>query len=159
MRRFIFLFIALLMLAGLGAWAQTIPPAGQSNTITADEANQLRQEIDQLKKTVNVLEQKLDAQSKPVASEHATADLVSNYSELSSDLKEMEKRLSETEKSTALDRVKFSGDYRFQVNAIWGNVPNYFNGLELRNYVVKSLFYARSTAGPSRPALLPSTRQ
>src|SRR6516162_6676067 len=131
MPRFIHVFIAFLMLAGLEVWAQTTPPAGQSNTITPEEATQLRQEIDQLKKTVNVLEQKLEAQSKPaVPSEHVAADLASNYAELSTDMKDLEKRVSETEKSTTLDRVKFSGDYRFQVNTIWGNVPNYFNGLE-----------------------------
>src|SRR6516162_9979567 len=83
MPRFIHVFIAFLMLAGLEVWAQTTPPAGQSNTITPEEATQLRQEIDQLKKTVNVLEQKLEAQSKPaVPSEHVTADLASNYAEL-----------------------------------------------------------------------------
>ena len=154
MRRFIHVFIAFLMLAGLEVWAQTTPPAGQSNTITPEEATQLRQEIDQLKKTVNVLEQKLEAQSKPaVPSEHVAADLASNYAELSTDMKDLEKRVSETEKSTTLDRVKFSGDYRFQVNTIWGNVPNYFNGLELQNYVVKSLFYAQVNGGAFPPSL------
>ena len=99
MRKLISLFIALWMLAGLGVCAQNTPAAGQTATITPDEATQLRQEIDQLKKTVTVLEQKLEAQSKSAGSadsEHVTADLASNYTELSNDVKDIEKRLSET---------------------------------------------------------------
>ena len=38
-----------------GLWAQTAPPA-------TDDAAQLRQEIDQLKKNINALEQRLDQQ-------------------------------------------------------------------------------------------------
>jgi hypothetical protein len=139
------------MLAGLGAWAQSTSPAVQPNTITADEAIQLRQEIDQLKKTVGALEQKLEVQSvqstPAVPSDHVTADLASNYTELSADVKDIEKRLSETEKSTTLDRVKFGGDYRFEVNTLWGKTASYFDGMQLQNYVVKSMFYAQVNGG------------
>jgi type II secretory pathway component PulM len=51
------LVVALLFLLPAGLWAQSTPPA-------TDDAAQLRQEIDQLKKTVGALEQRLEAQEK-----------------------------------------------------------------------------------------------
>src|SRR5438445_9231049 len=53
MRRLLVVVVMFLLTAGL--WAQTAPPA-------ANDAAQLRQEIDQLKKTINSLEQRLDNQ-------------------------------------------------------------------------------------------------
>src|ERR1700758_4064301 len=51
------LLAVLMFLLTSGLWAQSAPPA-------TDDAAQLRQEIEQLKKTMNALEQRLDAQEK-----------------------------------------------------------------------------------------------
>ena len=142
MPRFISLVLFLLVL-GMSATAETpAPPA-----TTTDDPAQLRQEVDQLKKALATLEQRLSAQEQ--LNQTAAKSLVqsSSSAELTTDVKDLEKRVSETEKSTILDRLKFGGDYRFESNSIWGSVPAHFDGLALQNYVVKAMFYAQGNGG------------
>ena len=63
MRKLLIAVFAFLLTAGL--WAQTAPPA-------TDDAAQLRQEIDQLKKTVQSLEQRFAEQEQAKKSAPAT---------------------------------------------------------------------------------------
>ncbi len=67
MRKLLLAVLMSLLTAGL--WAQSTPAPSAT-----DDAAQLRQEIDQLKKTVNALEQRLDtAQEKNAQPEGCTA--------------------------------------------------------------------------------------
>jgi len=90
------LFAVLMLLLTTGLWAQTTPPA------TGDAAAQLRQEIDQLKKTINSLEQRLDAQEK--ASQSAAVKPAGKVeepvssAELQTNVRELGDRVSETER-------------------------------------------------------------
>ena len=39
-----------------------------------------------------------------------------------------------------MDRINFSGDYRFEAHSIWGNVPAHYDGMQLQNLMVKTLW-------------------
>lgn len=67
--------------------------------------------------------------------------------ELAATVKELDQRVQQTERRGGLDRVNFSGDYRFEAHSIWGNVPTHYDLMQLQNLVVKSLY---STGSPHR---------
>lgn len=60
-------------------------------------------------------------------------------------VEELEKRIQKLERDAALDRVQFSGDFRFEAHSIDASVPNHFDGMALQNQVVNTLFYAGAT--------------
>lgn len=141
MRKIISGFIAFLLLAGLVCWAETAPNAAPPDPSAAqkDDPAQLRQEIDQLKKSLGALELRLAAQEKQTQSSSKTDENTVAVTDL-------EKRVSEGEKEQALDRVKFTGDYRFEAHSIWGNVPARLDGMVMQNMMVKTLFLTAPTA-------------
>jgi len=141
MRKFL---IICFMLLGAGLWAQSPPPA--------DDNAQLRQEVDQLKKTINALEQRLSAQEKaaqekaaqekaaqPAVSAAAQKDTTS-VPELQASVKDIDERVRETERRGYLDRLNWSGDYRFEAHTIRGNIPAHYDGMQLQNLVVRTLW-------------------
>src|ERR1700757_4619365 len=137
------LLAALIFLLASGLWAQSAPPA-------TDDATQLRQEIEQLKKTVNALEQRLDAQQK-TAQTTATQpaekkeELVSN-ADLQTSVRDLNERVLETERKGLRDRLEWGGDYRFEAHTIRGNVPSHFDGMQLQNLTVKTLWLFAPTS-------------
>ena len=52
--------------------------------------------------------------------------------ELQEEVKDLEKRLMKTERKAALDRVNFSGDYRFEAHSTDATFPDYFDGMQLQ---------------------------
>jgi len=137
------LWAALLFLLTAGLWAQSAPPA-------TDDAAQLRQEIDQLKKTVTALEQRLDAQEKPKPAETApTAAPVpaTAIADLQESVRDLNDRVMTTERRSLKDRLDWGGDYRFEAHTIWGTVPNHYDGMQLQNLFVKTLFYVQTNNG------------
>jgi hypothetical protein len=131
-------------LLALGGWAQNNPGAASnsSSKAQADDPAELRQEIEQLKKTMSSLEERLAAQEKQAqaAKEQAAP------TEATVSTKELERRVQHTEREQALDRVKVTGDYRFEAHSIWGNVPAHLDGMVLQNLMVKTLFLTTPTA-------------
>ena len=140
MRKLLFVLLMFLLTAGL--WAQTTP--------ATDDAAQLRQEIDQLKKTINSLEQRLDAQEKAgqtTVQPTVKEDLVSP-AELQTNVRELNDRMLETERRSLRDRLDWGGDYRFEAHTIFGNVPAHYDGMQLQNLTVKTLWmFAPTTQG------------
>src|SRR5215470_6762911 len=142
---------ALLLLLTTGLWAQSAPPA-------TDDAAQLRQEIDQLKKTMAALEQRLDAQDKtkiaepPAPATRAAPTTVSptTVSDLQESVRDLNERIADTERRSLKDRLDWSGDYRFEAHTIRGTVPNHFDGMQLQNLMVKTLW---AIAPPSQGGL------
>jgi len=65
--------------------------------------------------------------------------------QLKDKLKKLERRVQKGERKDALDRVNFSGDFRFEAHSIEASVPDHFDGLQLQNLVVNTLFYVNST--------------
>jgi len=60
--------------------------------------------------------------------------------EAAASLKELDERVSANERTQALDRVHFTGDYRFEAHSILGSIPAHYDGMALQNLVVKSMF-------------------
>ncbi len=163
MRRFLAAVLTATMLAGPGAWAQQAAPA---NNDTSD----LRQEIENLKKTVAALEARLAAdeqkkqeaaqpqpqqQQKPAATEGTVT-----ASELKTEVGDLDDRVSQTEKKSALDRLNWSGDYRFEAHTIRGNVPAHYDGMNLQNLMVRTLWLmAPSSQGGLGMAFNPAMLQ
>jgi hypothetical protein len=122
---------------------QESQPQAQQEKAPAEESARLRQEVEQLKKNIGGLEQRLIAQDKEIQAQKAQ----NTTSDLTTTVNDLDKRVSKTELNGALDRLKFSGDYRFETHTIWGNVPSHFDGMMLQNLVVKTLFFAQTNAG------------
>jgi hypothetical protein len=132
------LFAVLMFLLTTGLWAQSAP--------ATDDAAQLRQEIEQLKMTVNALEQRLNAQenAKPaqaVVPTPATASTKDTaVADLQDSVRDLNDRVNTTERKSLRDRLDWGGDYRFEAHTIWGTVPNHYDGMQLQNLMVKTLW-------------------
>ncbi len=153
MHKFIVRLITLLLLLNLAASAQTPAAAPATPTSAAtDENAQLRQELEQMKKSVAALEDRLAAQEKAAQqkkddAKQLTATDQASTAELAATVKELDHRVAQTERRGALDRINFSGDYRFEAHSIWGNVPTHYDGMQLQNLVVKSMFFVNTNGG------------
>ena len=64
---------------------------------------------------------------------------------LRKEIKELEKRLQKVERTAAQDRVRFSGDYRFEAHSIAADIPAHFDGMKLQNLLVNTMFYYGAT--------------
>ena len=141
MRKLLSLLLMFLLTAGL--WAQSAPPA-------AEDSAQLRQEIDQLKKTMNALEQRLAAQEKTVqtkvAQPVAPKDDVVSTADLQTTVRDLNDRVLESERKGLRDRLEWGGDYRFEAHTIFGNVPAHYDGMQLQNLTVKTLWLFAPTS-------------
>lgn len=135
MRKLLLTLPILLLIPGL--WAQTSPPA-------ADDAAQMRQEIDQLKKTINSLEQRLDAQEsagKAASTQAPSIPAVAPaVSDLQTNVRDLNERVNQTERKTLRDRLEWGGDYRYEFHVIRGNIPAHYDGMQLQNLMVNTLW-------------------
>jgi hypothetical protein len=61
--------------------------------------------------------------------------------DLRRDLKELEKRVQKVERKSALDRIAFTGDFRYELHSIEADIPSHFDGMRLQNLLVNTLFY------------------
>src|SRR5260370_7780736 len=121
------------------AWAKPhakdTPASNSTATAPArDDAAAMRQEIEQLKQTLAALETRLEVQEKQKQEQLAPTK------ELEAKVDELDTRVSKTEVKSALDRLNFSGDYRFEAHTIFGNVPTPYNSIQLHNLVINSPF-------------------
>lgn len=111
---------------------------------------ELRQEVDQLKKTVASLEERLTAQDKkegeaqPADGAHLLAD---QSSPSTINVKELDNRMNQVERHSALDRLNWSGDYRFMGYSYTANIPSHFDGMQLQNLLVRTMFFAQTNQG------------
>lgn len=64
---------------------------------------------------------------------------------LKKQVKRLEKRVMKNERKTALDRINFSGDYRFEAHSIDGDIPSHFDGMHLQKLMVDTMFYSGAT--------------
>jgi len=152
--------IALLLGATLALClsAQTAPATNTQPT----EVEGMKSEIEQLKKTLQALEQRLEDREKKekeqaaqaqaeqqqakAAAEQAEKDKTSKA--LEAKVRELDRRVQKTEKNDALDRVRLTGDFRFEAHSIRGTVPDHFDGMQLQNLMVKSMFATSILGGP-----------
>ena len=64
---------------------------------------------------------------------------------LRKDIQDLEKRLDKVERSSAMDRIRFSGDYRFEAHSIRASIPDHYDGMLLQNGLVNTIFYYGAT--------------
>jgi hypothetical protein len=159
MRKYLFIIVIITLGLMFTASAQTAT-AGASNQpspAAGDDSAQLRQELEQMKKQVASLEERLAAQEKAgqekATDEKKTGEAKSEAAtdqpttaELAAEVKDLDHRVSQTETRSALDRINFSGDYRFEAHSIWGNVPTHYDGMQLQNLMVKTLWLFAPTS-------------
>ena len=67
---------------------------------------------------------------------------------LKDEIKDLEKRVMKNERKTALDRVDFSGDFRFEANSLDMSIEPFFDGMQLQSLLVDTLFYLNATGMP-----------
>ena len=72
-------------------------------------------------------------------------DTDAEVAKLKKDIKDLEKRVMKNERKTALDRINFVGDFRFETNSIQAEFGDRFNGMELQRLMVDNLFYVNGT--------------
>lgn len=120
--------------AGIGANAPT-PASAEAAQAPQSESEQLRAEIDQLKKTLAALEERLSAQEKKQTEAVGPSDAGT-----AEKIKELDRRVARTERDNALDPVRIGGDYRFEAHSIQGEVPAHYDGMKLQNLLVKTMF-------------------
>lgn len=83
------------------------------------------------------------------ADDVATAEEIAD---LKDQIKDLEKRVMKNERKSALDRINFTGDFRFEANSISTTTPDHFNGMQLQNLMVNTMFYMGATGSMMPPA-------
>ncbi len=68
-----------------------------------------------------------------------------DVAKLKKSVKELEKRLMSVERDSALDRIRFTGDFRFEAHSIQADVPAHFDGMKLQKGLVDTLFFYGAT--------------
>jgi hypothetical protein len=134
MRAIIYTLLAILLVSGQVVWAQ--------DSAQKSETEELRGQIEQMKKTIAVLEERLSAQEKKERSEEP------DQQKATANLKELERRVTRTERDSALHRIRFSGDYRFEAHSINGTIPAHYDGMMLQNLLVKTMFTMNALGRP-----------
>ncbi len=111
-----------------------VVPAGstfvsvQTSSTSQEEIRQLQQMIQQLQQRLDQLEQKTKSQEKKQ--------------------KRMQKKVMESQRKSALDRINFTGNYRFEAHAIGASIPSHFDWMVLQNLLVNTMFYMGTTGMP-----------
>ncbi|HYT68298.1 MAG TPA: DUF3373 family protein [Vicinamibacterales bacterium] len=59
-----------------------------------------------------------------------------------------EKRIERLEREQGLDRIKFTGDFRFEAHSIQATVPEHYDGMALQSGLVNTLFYFGAIGQP-----------
>lgn len=137
MRNLYRFILAVILISGQLVMAQTPLPPGMSGGTGQNpqgENAQLKREIDDLKKALTLLEERLKAQEKKQQEIEPKAE------KAVVELKDLDKRVMKTERDTALQRIRFGGDYRFQAHTVQGDIPAHFDGMKLQNLLVKTMF-------------------
>ncbi len=155
MRSLVASFVAVTLLITPAIWAQNA--AAPAPAASQSETDQLRQEIDQLKKAIAAMETRLAEQEKKEAEKAAAptgaAAQAADAAVSTDELKSLDSRVDKAERKTTLDRLNWSGDYRFEAHTIRGTIPSHYDGMKLQNLMVKTmwLFAPQSQGGLGMP--------
>lgn len=71
---------------------------------------------------------------------------------LKKQLKALEKRVMKNERKTGVDRLNFTGDFRFQAHSIESTYGSYSDGMHLQRMMVDNLFYVGANQGQFPPS-------
>jgi hypothetical protein len=139
-----------LFISATSVWGQAPEPTPPEDPAVPVKQDTIRDEIEKLKAQVKALDSRLaaeeqkdkeDATTKTTEEQDATIEQISAKQKQTEDnLKKLNRRVMKTERDTALQRVRFSGDYRFEAHSIKATQPAHFDGMKLQNLLVKSMF-------------------
>ena len=138
-------FILLAMMLASAAVNGQEPPA----TPATSAQDTLREEIELLKKQVKALEARLTAEEAKIQTavvqdsdeqRAAVEKIAEEQAQTAQQVKEINRRVMKTERDTALQRIRFSGDYRFEAHSIRATQPARYDGMKFQNLLVKSMF-------------------
>ena len=73
---------------------------------------------------------------------HRAAPKDEAISDLQTSVRDLNERVNATERKSLRDRLEWGGDYRFEVHAIRGNIPTHYDGMQMQNLMVNSMWYA-----------------
>ena len=144
MRKTLTLLVAVLVLASGVGFAQT-------TSSTQQEIQQLKQMMQKLQQRLQQLEQetKANAQKAEQAQQAATRN--------KKKAQRAQLHLWKLERKAGLDRINFSGDFRFEAHTINADIPSHFDGMRLQNLLVNTMFYMGANGTP--PANLNQVNQ
>ncbi len=117
-----------LIVAVVTALLATGPALAQTTDPTVEEIQSLKQTIQQLQERLEALEKQVTKNEKK---QKRTKKIVMN-----------------NQRKTALDRINFTGDFRFEANSISTSIPNHFDGMALQKGMVDTMFYMGATGMP-----------
>jgi len=72
--------------------------------------------------------------------------------DLEKKIKDLEKRLRKVERKSALDRVDFTGDFRFEAHTLDAEVPAHLDGMAFQRNFVNTMFYMNPGFGNMPPS-------
>jgi len=144
MRKTITFVVAALFLASSVGFAQT------ANS-TQQEIQQLRQMMQKLQQRLNDLEQQTKTNTQKA--EKAVHEATRNKKEAH----RAQLHLWKLERKAGLDRIDFTGDFRFEAHTINADIPSHFDGMMLQNLLVNTMFYMGANGTP--PANLDQVSQ
>src|SRR5437762_2234932 len=109
--------------------ANSATPAGTETAAPAGNPDEIRQELETLKKQMAALEQRLNAKEEPGAQAQSQTPAQpalalattptptpAALNDLAEKVNDLDQRVSQNERGQALDRLQFSGDYRFEAH-------------------------------------------
>lgn len=137
MKRIIYSIALSLAVGAIAVFGQNPQPSPTPVNLDSDS---IRAEIENLKKTVKLLEDRLNAQEKAIPAPSPAAQTTAASTQTEEKLKELDRRVMKTERDTAVQRIRFGGDYRFEAHSIRATLPARYDGMKLQNLLVKSMF-------------------
>ncbi len=128
MRKLVCLTMGVLFVSSTFAFAQ-------SSSSTQEEIKLLRQQLQQIQQRLDQLEQQEAEQAKKTK-------------KVEKKQKRMQKTVMTNQRKTALDRINFTGDFRFEANSISSSIPNFYNGMAVQKGMVDTMFYMGANGMP-----------
>lgn len=136
-------FVLLIPSPALSAAEQQAGKPAADSGQAASATDQMKNELQRLRDAIAALEQRLAAQEKtsPAKAETAAGAGAAPASAVEpEEVKELDRRVSVLEREQATDRVKITGDFRFEAHSIRAEVPAHFDGMDLQNGIIKAMF-------------------
>jgi hypothetical protein len=124
-----------------------------SPALQADEAqptvDELMVQIEWMQaQMATLLEQVRDIQAENEALTADTTALKDDTAYLEEEVEILDDRVMVAEKHAILDKVRMSGEFRFQAHSIQADIPDHFNGTGIQGDLVNTLFYFQANGAP-----------
>ena len=95
-----------------------------------------------------LLEQVRDIQSENETLTAETSELKDDTAYLEEEVEILDDRVMVAEKHAILDKVRMSGDFRFQAHSIQGDIPDHIDCSGIQGDLVNTLFFFQSSGAP-----------